>query len=93
MFLIILPPHIEAVFISIHHRAPNTLLKHIHIRRSKLPRTNPLLKEEVQLRERAALRLRNPEVRVHDAQEADGAPEEARVVAPVPGARVEHVGG
>jgi hypothetical protein len=69
----------------------HALRKHIHLRRSKLPRTDFTLKQQIQLSESATVGLWEAEVGVSDAEEADAGPEEAGEVPPIPGAGVEHV--
>ncbi len=85
---------IQLLLIPIHNLLiqPNLILKNIHIRTRKLPRANPSLKEQIQLRKTPATRFRDAEVRVDNAEEADTRPEEAGEVSPVPAPRVEHVG-
>lgn len=69
------------------------LVKHIDLGLGELARTDPPLEEEVELRERPSIGFRHPEERVHDAEEADAAPEEAGIVTPVPRSGVQHVRG
>ena len=68
-------------------------LKFINLSLPQLPRTDLLLKEDIQLRKTEARGLPQAEVRVQDAEEADTAPEETGPVLPVPLARVELVRG
>lgn len=69
------------------------LVKHIDLGLGELARTDPSLEEEVEFGKRPSIRLRDPEERVYDAKEADAAPEEAGIVAPIPCAGVQHVRG
>ncbi|KAJ8108978.1 hypothetical protein OPT61_g7795 [Boeremia exigua] len=88
------PVHsIYLLFIRLEHvRALERILpKHIDLRARKLARRDVLLEQQIELREAAALGLRQPEERVDDAEEARARPEETGVVAPVPFAGVEHV--
>lgn len=88
----LLMTNLQLLLIPAHHPIINTNLpKNIHIRTREFPRTHPPLKQEIQLRKTASLRFRHPEIRIDDTAEADRRPEEARVVAPVPGPRVQHV--
>lgn len=68
-------------------------IKHIDRGARELARADLPLEQEIQLGERAAGGFREAKVDVDDAEEAGDAPEEAGVVAPVPGGGVEHVGG
>jgi hypothetical protein len=90
-------PHtrIQLLLIPIHNLPfqPHLILKNVHICTRKLPRTNPSLKQQIQLRETPATRFRHPEISINDAEEADACPEEASEVRPVPVPGVKHVRG
>jgi hypothetical protein len=58
------------------------LSKDVDVVLLELPRRHVALKHQVQLRESAAPRLGNPEIRIDDAAETNAAPEEACIVAP-----------
>ena len=79
--------------VFIDNMSLNGLIKHVHMRGRKLAGTDAALKEQIEFRKGATARLRHAEVGVNDAQKADAPPEEARIVAPVPLARVQHVRG
>ena len=69
----------------------NLYVKHIHRRSRKLSRTNTSLKQQIQLCKRPSCRFRQTEIDIDDAEEAGTSPEEAGIVAPVPGRRIEHI--
>lgn len=69
------------------------LVKYIDLRRGKFAGADSPFEEQIQLREGTSTRLRHAEVGVNNAQETDTAPEEACVVAPVPGAGIQHIRG
>lgn len=77
--------------IIINDASLNGLIKDIDLGSGELASTNTTLEEQIQLSEGAAARLGNAEVCIYNAEEADTAPEETGVVAPVPGAGIEHV--
>lgn len=74
-----------------HHLAFDSLVEDIDVRTGELSCADLTLEQKVQLGERSASGLRNTEVSVDDAEEADSSPEEAGIVAPVPSSRVQHV--
>jgi len=51
------------------------------------------LKLQIQLCKRPSCRFRQTEIDIDDAEEAGTSPEEAGIVAPVPGRRIEHIRG
>jgi hypothetical protein len=93
LHLLILHLRSRNPMLPIHRSATpiHALGENIHLRRSELPRTDFLLKQQIQLRESATAGFRKAEVSVSDTQEADPSPEEAGVIPPIPRAGVEHV--
>lgn len=84
-------PHLQLLLIGAHRPLIDLLAKNIHTRTLEFPRADTPFKQQVQLRKTAAHRLRHAEIRVYDTAEADGCPEKARVVTPVPFTGVQHI--
>lgn len=66
-------------------------VEYVHLCGSKVSRANALLEEHVDFSKSSAAGLRESEVGVDDAAEADSAPKESGVVAPVPSGGIQHV--
>lgn len=81
----------ENSIVLVHNLLVNGLVEYVHFCGSKVPRADALLEEHVDFSKSSATRLGEPEVGIDDAAEADSAPKESGVVAPVPSSGVQHV--
>lgn len=77
--------------VLLHEIAVDRVFKYVNLGRGELASADSLLEKNIHFREGTARWFRYPKISVDDAEEADSTPEEARVIAPIPRSRVEHV--